>query len=480
LTRLSRRSWPQAGPPRTVRAVHLGLGAFHRAHQAWYTEHAGAEELWGIAAFTGRSPRAAEQLAAQDGIFTLVERGPERDRLEVVASISAAHDGDDAGAWAGYVASPQVTLVTLTVTEAGYHLDGAGHLDLRHPEIATDIERLRGTGAGTDIGRRLPAPSPRTMPGRILAGLGARRRAGAGPIAIVPCDNLMGNGAATRTAVLELCELVDASLAAWISTSVSFVSTVVDRITPATTPGDLALVEGATGRRDEAAVVAEPYSEWVLAGEFPAGRPDWGSAGARLVADVEAYAERKLWLLNGGHSLLAYAGSALGHSTVATAAADARCRGWLDEWWDGVAPLLRLSAEDVRDYRATLIERWGNRRISHPLSLIAKDGSYKLAQRVTPVVRRYREAGRPAPPGAGRIVGAWLAHLRGSGAEISDPRAPELVPASEGEIHAAARAVLEALDPGLGEDGALVRLVVESCRELDSLSGRMPAPSSPR
>jgi len=468
LTRLSRATWPGAGGARPVRAVHLGLGAFHRAHQAWYTEHAADPEPWGIAAFTGRSPAAALPLRDQDGLYTLVERGPERDRTEVVASISAAHDGADGGAWTGYLASPQVALVTLTVTEAGYHLDGSGHLDLGHPDVAADIARLRTAGARSE-------PPPRTMPGRVAAGLAARRRSGAGPITVVPCDNLMGNGAVTRTIVVEMCEATGRGLADWVAATVSFVSTVVDRITPTTTSDDLILVERAIGLEDSAAVVTEPFSEWVLAGDFPAGRPGWESAGARLVPDVGPFAERKLCLLNGGHSLLAYAGSALGHSTVAEAVADPRCRAWLEEWWDGVAPILRLPAGDVTAYRAALLERWSNARISHALSLIARDGSQKLVQRVVPVIRRYRERGEPPPAGAARVVGSWLLHLRGRGAEISDPRAPELVPLAAGEPSRAAGAVLEALEPGLGEDGALVREVAAACREIEGMAGSRPA-----
>jgi fructuronate reductase len=464
--------------------VHLGLGAFHRSHQAWYTEHAADPEPWGIAAFTGRSPGAADLLHAQDGLYTLLERGPERDRIEVVTSISAAHDGDDTGAWKEYLASPRVALVTLTVTEAGYHLDGAGHLDLGHPEIAADVELLRGAGALSDTGgeaspnaqpgrrtRRLAAPPIRTMPGRLVAGLAARRLAEAGAITVVPCDNLVGNGDATRTAVLEMCQLFDDGLAGWISANVSFASTVVDRITPATTAGDLASAGRATGHEDRCAVVTEPFSEWVLSGDFPAGRPAWESAGARFVSDVTPFAERKLCLLNGGHSLLAYAGSALGHATVADAVADPRCRAWLEEWWDGVAPILPLPGDEVTGYRTAVLARWNNRRIGHTLSLIARDGSQKLVQRVVPVVHRYREAGEPAPPGAGRIVGAWLAHLRGSGAEISDPRAAELVPLAQSALGSAARAVLDALELGLGSDGGLVQQVAEACREIEAISG---------
>ncbi|MGO8687697.1 MAG: mannitol dehydrogenase family protein [Candidatus Dormibacteria bacterium] len=464
MTRLSRQGWPPAGPPRPVQIIHLGLGAFHRAHQAWYTEHAADPATWGIAAFTGRSPAAAAVLGAQDGLFTLVERGPDRDRMEVVTSISAAHDGADARAWTARLAAAELALVTLTVTEAGYHLDAGGHLDLGAPDVDADVALLREASDPS-------AAAARTMPGRLARGLAARRAAGGGPLAVVPCDNLMGNGAAARTSVLEMCEAADPALTAWVETSVAFVSTVVDRITPATSPTDLALVEEEIGRQDLAAVVTEPFSEWVLCGEFPAGRPGWEAAGARLVADETPFAERKLWLLNGGHSLLAYAGSVLGHATVAAAVGDPLCRAWLEEWWDAATPALRLPAAEVTAYRAALIARWSNPRISHALRLIARDGSFKLAQRVVPVIRRLREAGQPAPVAAGRVLGAWLTHLRGRGAELSDPRAAEIVPLAAGERRSAARAVLDVLDPGLGAEGALVSRVAEACRELEGIAG---------
>jgi fructuronate reductase len=309
------------------------------------------------------------------------------------------------------------------------------------------------------------------MPGRLVAGLAARRRALGGPITIVPCDNLVSNGDATRAVVLDMCQAVDHGLTGWIAESVAFASTVVDRITPATTAGDLASAERATGREDGCAVVAEPFSEWVLCGDFPAGRPAWESAGARLVSDERPFARRKLYLLNGGHSLLAYAGSALGHLTVASATSDPRCRAWLEGWWDDVTPILGLPDDEVAGYRLALLARWSNARIAHTLTVIARDGSQKLVQRVIPVVHHYLDAGEPPPLGVGQIVGAWLAHLRGAGAPISDPRAAELIPLASGERSEAARAVLEALEPGLGAYGDLVRQVAATCQELESNSG---------
>jgi fructuronate reductase len=171
----------------------------------------------------------------------------------------------------------------------------------------------------------------RTAPARLVAGCAARRQGDGGPLTVVSCDNLPGNGAVVARVVRDLAELVDPGLADWIAGSVSYVTTMVDRITPRTTPEDVRTVLEATGLHDSSPVGTEPFSEWVLSGSFPGGRPGWDAAGATITDDIEPYEHRKLWLLNGGHSLLAYAGSILGHQTVADAVAEETCRGWLEE-----------------------------------------------------------------------------------------------------------------------------------------------------
>jgi fructuronate reductase len=454
--RLSRRTHPEAGPPAPVRLVHLGLGAFHRAHQAWY-QHASARlggEPWGIAAFTGRRPTAAVPLREQDGLYTLVVRHPQGDQAELVTSLSEAHDGADAGAWCARLASPDVGIVTLTITEAGYRLDPTGGLNLSDPDVAADLAELRRAGNGP----------LRTAPGRLVRGLASRHAAGGGPLAVVPCDNLSDNGQGIRRVLLELSDAVDGRLASWIAEQVGFVSTMVDRITPSTTDDDRRTVTGLTGWQDRAPVVTEPFSEWVLAGTFPSGRPAWERTGARFVADVTPFEQRKLWLLNGAHSLLAYAGSARGHTTIAEAFDDPTCSTWVEQWWDEASRHLPLPEAEVTAYRTTLRERFTNPRIRHALEQIAADGSQKLPVRVLPVLHQERPSG--SPEGAVRILGSWLAHLRGIGAPVRDPRAGKLVAAARGGRERAATAVLTAVQPGLGEDRELARAVAEACREL--------------
>ncbi len=441
-----------AVPP--VRIVHLGLGNFFRAHQAWYTAAAPDAADWGIAAFTGRSTALADALTGQDGLYTLVVRAADGDTCEVIGSVVAAHPGTDVDTWCAYLARPEVRIVTLTVTEAAYLRGPDGGLDVSRTDLGADLAALRSD----------PRAAVTTVPARLVAGLAARRAAGAGPLTVVPCDNLPDNGAVAARVVTDLATRLDPTLADWIRSTVSFVTSMVDRITPATTDDDARAVARQTGRDDAAPVVTEPYTEWVLSGDFPGGRPAWDAAGARFVADVTPYERRKLWLLNGGHSLLAYAGGARGHETVAQAVADAQCRRWVEEWWDEAARHLPLPADEISAYRAALIERWSNPRIQHRLAQIAADGSVKLPVRFLPVLRAERAVGR-MPVGAVRAVAAWTAHLRGAGVPVRDAAADAVVAAAAGPSAEAVHRVVTLLDADLAADAALVAALVDALGE---------------
>jgi fructuronate reductase len=436
----------QAAPP--VRLVHLGLGNFFRAHQAWYTGCAPDASQWGFAAFAGRTGRLVADLAAQQGVYTLVVRGSEADRCEVISSLSRVHAADDHGAWLAYFAQSDVSAVTLTITEAGY---------VSRPEVQADLQALQ----------RDPTALVRTAPARLVAGFAARRRADAGPIALVPCDNMAGNGAVAKRVVRDLAELLEPGLVEWIDSYVSIVTTAVDRITPRTTADDLDAVLAATGRVDRCPVVTEPFSEWVLSGAFPAGVPDWQAAGATFTEDVTPYERRKLWLLNGAHSLLAYAGLLRGHATVAEAISDDVCRGWVEQWWSEAAAHLDQPTDVIAAYRLALLDRFGNRRIRHQLSQIAADGSQKLPIRIFPVVRAERAAGR-LPEGALRVLAAWISYLRTSPAPIADVRAAALVELAAGPLLVAVPRLLSDLDEALGSDADVVRAVADACSDLAS------------
>jgi fructuronate reductase len=281
----------------------------------------------------------------------------------------------------------------------------------------------------------------------------------------VPCDNLSGNGAAVARVLGDLAELVDPELFAWIAGNVAYVTTMVDRITPVPTTADIAGAEAQTGVRDRAAVVTEPFSEWVIGGEFAAGRPRWEEAGATFTDDVAPFEHRKLALLNGAHTMLAYAGSIRGHVTVADTMRDQTCLRWLDEWWEVASRHLSLPAADNAAYRAALTERFANPRMLHRLDQIAWDGSQKLPIRVLPTLNRERAAGR-LPSGATRPVAAWVCHLRGAGATVTDARAEEFIQLASGPLQDAVRLVLKALDPRLVADEAVIAAVLAQAREL--------------
>lgn len=440
-------------PKAPVRMVHLGLGAFHRSHQAWYTQQAGDAGEWGIASFTGRRPDAAEVLAAQDGLFTLVERSDAGDSFEVVGSIVEAVDGANVQRLVELIAAPQTAVVTLTITEAAY---GFG---------ADDVTLLRA------------GEKPTTPLGRLVRGLAARRDADAGPLAVVSCDNLSDNGNVARHAVANLAREVDAGLADWIEANVSFVSTSVDRITPRTTADDVQLVARKCGYRDEAPVVAEPFRNWVLSGDFPAGRPRWEDAGALFVDHIEPYENRKLWLLNGAHSILAYAGQLRGHTTVAEALADPMCLQAVEEFWDEASR--HLAGDDLRipEYRAALLDRFGNSRIAHHLAQIAMDASTKLRMRAVPVLRAERAAGRSGE-GAARMIAAWAAYVD-SNPGLQDPQS-EAVAVANKEVGSERIAALVALlDAELARDSAVVELVHKLSLEFANLAQPIAVAGNP-
>ena len=453
LPQLNRVTKPFSRAP--IRIVHLGLGAFHRSHQAWYTQHAGDAAEWGIASFTGRRPDAATVLAAQDGLFTVVERSDAGDSFEVIGSVVEAIDGADVARFAGLIAAPLTSVVTLTITEAAYGLGADGKLDANAPVLAADLAAL--------IGR---SRTPTTPLGRLVFGLAARRNADAGPLAVVCCDNLANNGTVARNAVVGMAKAVDGGLAAWIDANVSFVGTSVDRITPRTTEADIDAVSAACGYRDDAPVVAEPFRNWVLSGDFPAGRPRWEDAGAVFVDEIEPYENRKLWLLNGAHSLLAYAGQLRGHKTVAEALADDSCREAVEAFWDEAAAHLHGEGLEIPAYRAALLERFGNSRIEHHLAQIALDGTTKLRMRALPVLRAERAAGRSGEATA-RVIAAWTAYTA-AGSGIQDLQASGIASANLLEGSARIEALLSLIDADLAADRAVVDLVESLATSFDS------------
>jgi fructuronate reductase len=293
--------------------------------------------------------------------------------------------------------------------------------------------------------------------GRLVSALAARRDAAAGPIAVVSCDNLSGNGEVARRAITGLAEAWDAGLAQWIKTNVSFVSTSVDRITPRTTEADMAEVEESCGYRDTSPVVAEPFRDWVICGNFPKGRPRWEDAGAVVVDDIEPYENRKLWLLNGAHSLLAYAGQLRGHTTVAQALEDPSCRNAVEAFWGEAAEHLHGRDLRIPEYLEALRTRFANSRIAHNLSQIAADGSTKLRMRAVPVLAAERSQGRSGA-GSSLMLAAWIDYVAEQ-KELKDPRSDSIAAANRVQGAERIAALLNLVSEGLGEDPQIVALV---------------------
>jgi fructuronate reductase len=444
--RLTQAEWARRGGarPDRVRIVHLGLGNFHRAHQAWYTAAAPDWRDWGIVAFSGRSPEQAELLAAQDGLYCVSVTGTHEDSVVVVPSILEAIDGARVDRLEGFLADPAVAIVTLTVTEAGYRLTAGGALDRADPVVVADLSLLRQAQEGAG----LSGAGPESTLGRLLVGLDARRRAGEFPIAIVPCDNIPDNGPFLARGLTEFARAVSPALAAWIERNVAFVSTSVGRITPRVELPLESVVEA--GWLDSASVATEQIADWILAGSFPAGRPAWDAVGARFVDDIEPWETRKLWLLNGAHSILAFAGLERGLETVAQAIADEECRDLVLAFWDEAVAHLPPDIEHVR-YRAEVIERFSNRRIEHRLEQIASDATTKVRYRLVPIAERSIAQGADLEGSAGAIA-SWVRAMLSGVLPLDE--SPTL-PAGDDPV----RCLLEALSPRLATTPPFVAAV---------------------
>jgi len=392
---------PQGLHPTDDRTVaHLGVGAFHRAHQAWYTHRASdAEDPWSIVAFTGRSPEQARILRAREGTYTLVTRGADADEFSEITSIRSAHDGAERETWDTVVADPRTRVITLTITEAGYRLGADGRLETASPVVVADLRRaLQDPGAPI-----------LTAPVRLALGLAARRAAGSPPVTVISCDNLSGNGEIARSVVIDAAAALDPSLPRWVDDNVAFRSSMVDRITPQTTADDVDEVERATGVRDEGTVVAEPFSEWVMEDGFAGPRPAWDRVGAQVVPDLAPFEERKLRILNGAHSLLAYHGLLNGFEDVAGAFADPQMRTLVEEYWGVAAASCVLPRSEIDGVIAATRSRFSNPRIRHRLTQIAQDGAHKLPHRVVPVLEHAIRSGDAADVPAS-VIGAWVRH----------------------------------------------------------------------
>lgn len=404
-----------------VGIVHLGIGAFHRAHQAAFVDDrmAAGERDWAILGASLRSSETRDALGPQDGLYTLIERDGDSEQARIIGSVSRLLVAPEApGGLLEAMTAPEVRIVSLTVTEKGYcHDPATGELREDHPDIVHD----------------LAAPGrPRSAPGFLVEALARRRAAGIPPFTVLCCDNLPANGKLVRCVTSRLARLRDVGLGHFVDGEVAFPCTMVDRIVPATTPADRAAVDARLGLVDEWPVVTEPFRQWVIEDDFPGGRPHLDEAGAEMVADAEPYEKMKLRLLNGSHSSLAYLGYLAGHETVAEAIAApgfaAFIRGLMD---DEVTPTLDVPGRtDLSAYKTALLRRFANPALHHRTWQIAMDGSQKIPQRLLATIRARLATGAPFRRLA-LAVAAWMRFVtgedeRGRAIDVRDPLAGRL------------------------------------------------------
>jgi fructuronate reductase len=399
--------------------VHLGLGAFARAHIASYTQPLlAADPRWGMFGASLLHADTHDALAPQDFLYCRAERDRNGERLEVMAALTGVAVGTPAVLLK--LLDPAIRIVTLTVTEKGYCRDTAtGALNEDDPVIRADLAQ----GAAAD--------SPASVPGLLVAAIRRRRAAALPPFTVLSCDNLPANGAATRHVVARFAELVDPSLGRFIADELAFPDCMVDRIVPATTAEDRTGIDTMLGVHDAWPVVCEKFSQWVIEDRFPQGRPAWETTGAELVADVRPYEDMKLRLLNGSHSSIAYLGQLAGWNTIADVISQPELAAHIAALMNEIATTLRLPASvDPAAYRTALLTRFANPALRHRTAQIAMDGSQKLPQRLfAPALDRIA-AGQAAP----RIalgVAAWLRFLQGKADDgtalgLNDPQAVRL------------------------------------------------------
>ena len=431
MTLLSNASLPGIGP-RVARPtydrgrlaagiVHIGLGAFHRAHQALYTEAVveSGDARWGIVGVSLRDPGVAAVLNAQDLLYSVTQRHGDTARTRVVGALCRAlHAPQSLQQVIQAIADPATAIVSTTVTEKGYSQNPATS------DLDTDDTGIRHDMAHPD--------TPRTTLGVLAAGI--RLRPAGAPLTLLCCDNMANNGDSLRKLLVQYTGLFDAGLARRIGMDIGLPNSMVDRIVPAATPGSLAWAETRLGLRDQAAIVCEPFTQWVIEDRFAGPRPAWEDAGALLTSDVGPYQAMKLRLLNGTHSALAYTGQLCGLETVSDAMADRQVGGFARRLMleDLRATITPPSGFDVAAYCAQLLERFENPSLAHRTQQIAMDGTQKVPVRWLPALRESLAQGLERPR-LERALASWMFYLatgrnnKGAALVISDPGASALV-----------------------------------------------------
>ena len=424
--------------------VHLGIGAFHRAHQAVVIDDllAGGATDWGIVGASLRNSETRDALAPQDGLYTVAVRSGTGTDHRVVGSVFDVEVArENPARLIARLANPATRIVSLTVTEKGYcHTPQTGDLDEHHPDIVHD---LQNPGA------------PRSVAGFLVAALTRRRNSGTAPFTVLSCDNLSANGHTAGRIVAQFAALRSRSLAKWIEAEVAFPSTMVDRIVPETTDADRAAVSSELGMIDAWPVVTEPFTQWIVEDRFPAGRPDLAAAGVQLVSDVTPFEHMKLRLLNASHSALAYLGYLAGYETIAATMTDDRFAAFARQVMEDAAPTLAMPVgTNLVAYSASLLQRFSNPALHHRTWQIAMDGSQKLPQRLLATMQDRLRRGLPIDTHALAVAG-WMRYVtakdeQGRAIDVRDPLAPKLAAIAE-----VAGPIAERLAPALLEVGSI-------------------------
>ncbi len=404
--------------------VHIGVGGFHRAHQAVYLDnllHIPDEPRWGECGL-GVLPsddRMRDALLGQDCLYTVVERSAAAETARVIGSIAGyLYAPDNAEGAIEKLAAAETRIVSLTITEGGYFLDeGTGRFNPDHPEIRRDLDH---------------PDTPRTSFGYIAAALDRRRLRGLPPFTLMSCDNLQSNGDITRSVLHTYAELRDPALAAWIAEHMSFPNSMVDRITPGTTDADREAVRADYGFRDDWPVMTEPFLQWVIEDHFSQGRPRWEKVGAQLVPDVAPYETMKIRLLNGSHLAMAYLGALAGFTYVHEIMADPLFLHFVQRFMDEVTPVVpAIPGTSIPEYKATLVERFANPAIRDQVTRICSEGSAKIPKWLLPSIVELLAKGRSIDL-LSLVAASWIHYFRqgvderGRPLEILDARAAVL------------------------------------------------------
>lgn len=462
--------------------VHLGLGAFHRAHQAVVTDmamQASGDLSWGILGVSLRSAATRDALTPQHGLYAVALRdiGPDgqpREQLRVAGSVLRVMVAEeDPNAVLERIAYPQTRIVSLTITEKGYCREPAtGYLRWDDPDIEHDLGNPE---------------RPRSAIGILVYGLALRRERGLPPVTLLSCDNLRGNGDILRTLVLAFALRVDVALTQWIDANCTFPNSMLDRIVPRTEDGDRERIARRLGVEDAWPVVGEPYLNWVIEDKFAAGRPAWETqGGATFVRSAAPYERLKLRMADGPHSALAYLGAAMGKATVAEALEEPALRRFVEDMMRlEIAPTLKgIPGAGLEEYRLRFLARAANPALRLSTRQVAMDGSQKLPQRLLDTIRDRMRSGDDIT----RLclaVAAWLHYLRGEdelGARysIQDPMAAALAKLTmRAEVAARAAApsqaaqrratVLAGFKPVFGELGESAEFVAHLTAHLEAL-----------